>query len=258
MSRYIPLSPDRFSDKRWTRFTDYRHAQHLHLVPIMAPEVSRLAGQLPLVFARDGQGKVSLCALTGLSEGKNHCLNGNHRWQLIYVPAYLRTHPFRLMAPPKGKGEPNQRVLCVDVESHWVNDTGEEAFLDGDQPTPLVQETLQALGKQAKHFALTDRACQALMEAGVLTQWPLTDHQGQPINGLLRLDEGKLAKVTPDTLVKLHKSGALAMAYAQAIGTHQLGALKHLAETHDADYHNVDLDAVFGEDDDDLLFDFDH
>ncbi|CAM4263035.1 SapC family protein [Vreelandella rituensis] len=258
MSRYIPLSTERFGDKRWTRFTDYRHAQPLHLVPIMAPEVSRLAGQLPLVFARDGQGKVSLCALTGLTEHKNHCLNGNHRWQLSYVPAFLRTHPFRLMAPPKGKGEPNQRVLCVDVESPWVGEQGEEAFLEGDQPTALVQETLQALGKQAKHFALTERACQVLMEAEVLTQWPLTDHKGQPINGLLRLDEGKLAKVTPETLAKLHKSGALAMAYAQAISTHQLAALKHLAETFDADYRHVDLDSVFGDGDDDLLFDFDN
>lgn len=257
MSRYIPLSAERFSDKRWSRFTDYRHVSQQHVVPIMAPEVSRLAGELPLVFVEDHQGKLSLCALTGLRAHKNHCLDRHDHWQLNYVPAILRTHPFRLMAPPKGKGDPNQRVLCVDADSPWVSEQGEEAFLDGHQPAPLVQDTLQALGKQAKHFALTDRACHVLKEAGVLTPWQLTDHKGNPIAGLWRTDEHALAQATADTLVRLQKSGGLAIAYAQAISTHQLPALKQLAERYDADYQNIDLDEVFSEGDDDLLFDFD-
>lgn len=257
MNHYIPLSPQRFTDLRWQRFTDYRHARDQHLVPLAAPEVSQAAGHLPLVFAREPRGKVTLCALTGLHEGVNHCLDTHDKWQAGYVPAWLRSHPFRLLAPPNSERNTQQRVLCADVDSPWVSEQGKEAFLDDSQQmTPAVQEIFTFLSKLTKHYVLTERAVQALNDAGVLTPWPLADHQGSTIGGLLRVDDAKLAKVSAETLVKLHKTGALAIAYAQAISTHQLPALKHLAEQHDADYRNVDLDAVFDEDDDDLLFDF--
>lgn len=257
MSRYIPLNPKHFSALRWQRFTDYRHARDQHLIPLAAPEVSRAAAHLPLVFGRDAQGKVTLCALTGLYEGVNHCLDTHDKWQAGYVPARLRSHPFRLLAPPNSEKNTQQRVLCADVDSPWVSEQGEQVFLDDHQQmAPSVQEVFSFLSKMAKHYVLTERAVQALNDAGILTPWPLADHQGNTIGGLLRVDEAKLAEVSPDTLVKLHKTGALAIAYGQAISTHQLATLRHLAETHDADYRRVDLDAVFDEDDDELMFDF--
>lgn len=257
MSRYLPLSPQRFATLRWQRFTDYRHARDQHLVPLAAPEVSRAAAHLPLVFARDARGIISLCALTGLREGTNHCLDASDAWQAGYVPAWLRSHPFRLLAPPKGQGEPSQRVLCVDVDSPWVSEQGDEAFLDGETMPPAVQQVFTFLGQMARHYPRTDQAVKALDAAGVLSDWPLSDHHGRPIRGLLRLDEGKLAGIDAETLGTLHRAGALPLAYAQAISTHQLPALKTLAEQHDADYRHVDLDAVFEEEDDELNFDFD-
>ncbi|MCG5526490.1 SapC family protein [Ectothiorhodospira haloalkaliphila] len=226
MSRYIPLSPQRFNDLRWQRFRDYRHAAGFHLMPVAAPEASAAAAHLPLAFIRDPEGKGSLCALLGLREGENHCLDAKHAWQVGYTPALLRSHPFRLLPPPKGQGEPHQRVLCVDMESPWVGPEGDQAFLEDGQMTMAVKEIFEFLGGLTQHLLRTEQAVAALDEAKLLTAWKLEDEQGQVIKGLRRVDEARLNKLDPSTLAVLHAKGSLALAYAQLISTHQWPALK--------------------------------
>ena len=255
MSRYIPLSPQRFSELRWQRFRDYRHTLGVNLTPVAAPEVSAAAAHLPLVFAPDAQGQRQLCALTGLRKGVNHCLDARHAWLAGYTPALLRGHPFRLLAPPSGQGESSQRVLCVDVESPWVAPDGSEAFLDGEQMTPAVAEIFQFLGQLAQHLARTEQAVAALEAATLLIPWEIEDEQGEPLRGLLRVDETKLTKITTETLAELHRQGALALAYAQMISTHQLPALQARARQLEGQGPRADLSDFFTEQSD-LQFDF--
>lgn len=126
MAKYRPLLPSSVNNLRWNRFRDYRHAQQQHLAPVAAPEVSRVAAELPLVFIRNAQGKTELMALMGLKAKVNHCLNEDFSWKPSYAPAALRTHPFKML-PPQG-GKPTERTLCVDIESDWVTPQGQEAF----------------------------------------------------------------------------------------------------------------------------------
>ena len=98
MPNYRPLSPQSIKNLRWNRFRDYRHAEHQHLVPVAAPEVSKLAADLPLGFIQDEAGKTQLMALLGLKAQVNHCLNPDYTWKAAYVPAILRGHPFKMLA----------------------------------------------------------------------------------------------------------------------------------------------------------------
>ncbi|MFP4495587.1 MAG: SapC family protein [Halochromatium sp.] len=255
MSRYLPLSPQRFSELRWQRFRDYRHTLGVNLTPVAAPEVSAAAAHLPLAFASDAQGQRQLCALTGLRKGVNHCLDARHAWLAGYTPALLRGHPFRLLAPP-GQGESSQRVLCVDVESPWVGPDGSEAFLDGERMTPAVAEIFQFLGQLAQHLARTEQAVAALEAATLLVPWTIEDEHGEPLRGLLRVDEAKLAEVAPEMLAELHRQGALALAYAQMISTHRLPALQARARQLEGQKPRQDLSDFFVEQSD-LQFDFD-
>lgn len=245
---YIPLSPQRFSHLRWQRYSDYRHATHLHLVPVAAPELGPLVANLPLVFAQDPhQEHFALCALTGLSAHTNHCLDANHHWQLDYVPAFLRSHPFRLLPPPQGSK--TQRVLAVDIDSPWVSEHAPEAFLDANQQmTPTVHEVFQFLGKLAQHFQRTGSAVAALQHAGLLTPWPLKDHHGQTIKGLMRMNETALNSIDAETLQTLRRTGALAVAYAQIYATHQLPRLQTLARQHTGAEPELDLARLLGTD----------
>ena len=256
MSRFIPLSLERFAEQRWSRFTDYRHAAELHLITLAAPEISKAAAHLPLAFARTGQDTISLCALTGLRPGINHCLDDRHQWQAGYVPAFVRSYPFRLLTPPPGKGQPNQRVVCVDNDSPWIGEHAELAFFADGQPTAAVQEVIDFLGEIGKHYVMTERAVGGLNQAGLLTPWQLNSAQGEQIKGLLRLDEAKLNTIDRDALFELHRQGSLAVGYAQALSTQQLPRLQALAQAHDQRQPSIDLDQLF-DGDGDSLFKFD-
>lgn len=254
MNRFVPLSKEQFKAVRWQRYKDYQHASESHLVAVSAPEVSRLAAQMPLVFVVSSQGNVTLNALTGLRPNRNHCLDNDYRWQLPYVPALWRAYPFRLLT--RHGSDDNQRVLCVDVEGPCVSEVGEPFLTDSGEMTQPVKDVVDFLVPLTQHLQRTSNAAQALYDAGVLSEWKLTDHEGNLLQGLLRLDEKKLSHITPDALAQLQKVGALAIGYAQGLSTQHLSVLKRFAEQYDSDYTSIDLDAVFGEDGDELNFDF--
>ncbi|SEP89264.1 SapC protein [Ectothiorhodospira magna] len=250
MSRFVPLSVDRFGALRWSRFINYTHVSQLHLMPLAAPEISKSSSHLPLTFARDNQGKVGLYVLTGLRQGVNHCLDSRMLWPSGYVPAFARSYPFRLLSPPVGKGDANQRVVCVDMESALIGEKGDLAFFTDGKPSEAVQEVIDFFGQMVKHYALTERAVTSLDAAGLLSPWHLP---GTEIAGLLRLDEAKLAKVDNETLFQLHQQGALAIAYAQALSTQQLFRLQALARQHDKQHQSVDLDSLFSNSSNEVL-----
>lgn len=252
MSHYEPLSP-KLAGQRWQRYTDFRHAQGMTTVPLAAPEISQAAAHLPLVFVKEG-GRFSLSALVGLQAGANHSLDEHNQWLPGYTPAWLRTPPFRITIPPGGKT--TQRVLSVDTHSPWYTPEGEEALLnDQQQMTPAVKEVFEFLAKLEKHYAKTQQAVDALSEAGVLIPWQLNGTNGEPLPALYRIDEAAFSQLDDAAFAELRKKGALAIAYAQLLSTHQLPALKQRAEA--ISPGNVDLDALFGAEDDELLFDFD-
>lgn len=252
MSRIVPLSP-RLADQRWRRYTDYRHARDLATVPVAAPESSQTAAHLPLVFLKQDDRYV-LSALLGLAAQVNHCLNEQDEWDAGYVPAWLRTPPFRIITPPGGSA--TQRALGVDQQSPWLVADGEEALFDArQQMTPAVEEVFAFLTTLEKHYVKTQQAVDALARSGLLTPWRLDGAGGAPVADLYRLDEPAFGKLPDSEFNTLRRKGAVAIAYTQMISSHQLPALKQRAE-HTTTSESVDLDALFGNGDE-LSFDFD-
>lgn len=226
MSRFIPLSEERFGPLSWNSWSLPLHADTMHVVPLAAPEASRAAAQLPLVFIKNELGAVVLCMLCGLEPNKSVCVNGLGQWEPAYMPAVVRTYPFRLMAPPAGQGTANQRVVCVDIDCSLVGKGLDMPFFVGQQPSAQVQRIIDFLGRMAKHYALTERAAGALERHGLLKPWLIKDEQGQAtLGGLMQVDESKLAGLDAAALSELHRLGALALAYTQLISTQQLPKL---------------------------------
>lgn len=228
---YQPLSAEFFAHKTWQPYTDYRHAAQLHLVPLSAPEVAPAAADLPVVFAPNPQGKFSLCLLTGLAMGQNHCLDQHWQWQTSYVPVFVRNHPFRLLPVP---AQPEQYVLCVDTSSPWLQASGgdgQEPFFDATQQVnPRIQDVVKTLQAQIRHQHFTQLAVDALVQHRLLMPWHLHDVQGLPISGLQRINEEALQQLSSEALNALLRTGSLAIAYAQMLSTHQLHRLQKLAQ----------------------------
>lgn len=206
-----------------------------------------MAAELPLAFKCEGD-ECQLVVLVGLANNENWLLDGENRWKGHYVPSALRTPPFCLGTPPGAK--PNQRVLCVERDNPWLESAGVEPLLDQHQQlTPAVKEVMVFLTDCEQHRVKTRRAVSALAAMGVLTPW----QRNEPMpEGFLQIDEAAFAKLPDNDITKLRKLGALALAYTQMVSTHQLQHLKRLAPDNSA----VDVERLFGDDDDDLSFDF--
>jgi len=95
----------------------------------------------------------------------------------------------------------------------------------------------------------------ALAAHKLLTPWKLDAVGGVAVPNLYRIDEQAFNALPESAFNTLRKKGAVALAYTQMISSHQLPALKQRAEQTTVP-ENIDLDAVFGDGDDDLSFDF--
>lgn len=257
MSKFVPLSPEQFKSKHWQAFRDYRHLRDQHWIAIAAPEVSQAAAHLPLGFIQlTDTSTYQLGALLGMKPGHNHCLTPENKWSIGYIPALFRAHPFRVLPTSAGG---TKRTLCVDVESPWMNDMGEQGFFQNDnQLTPKVQDVLKYLTELEQHFFMTQKAVDLIIELDLLAPYHIKGIEGSRIGGVFQIDEDKLNQLSDQDWLKLRKSGGAAIAYAQLISTGQLPYLRHRAMTlgDEVAEEEIDLDLIFKNNDDILKFDF--
>lgn len=254
---YEALSNQRHAQLRWQGVTDYHFAAEQVLLPLVAAELPRALGQLPLVFTREAGGP-RLMALLGTRPGHNLLVAADGQWQADYVPAYLRAHPFALM--DQGGG---QYTVGIASDSPYVStdpNHGEPLFKEDGQPTEKVLEVVGFLKQLAQNRATTDTAAQALDDAGLLEPWPLAlpDQHGekQNIDGLYRVSDAGIKALDDATLRQLTDSGALILAYAQLLGQHRIGELIRLQNRQQEksdQAQDMDLDQLFGEADNDVF-----
>lgn len=244
MANLKAVSVERYGNRRWRRFTDYRFAGGDTGVPITAQEVPRAVLFVPVAFVRAGEA-FELVAVQGLKEGQNLMVSPEGAWRGGYRPAHYRCHPF-LLARPAG-AESNERVLCFDEDSGLLIDgnapTGpakdgtEPFFGDDGEPTETIGRVFEFLGQHTNGLALAKRLCAALERAGLITTWDIrwidTQGKNRTVEGLFRVDEIALNALSFEELGRLRDSGALAMAYGQLFSTAHMPDLLRLADAGD-------------------------
>ena len=260
MNQWVALSRTTHADSYYLPRQGYAFAANQQVTPIMLAELGRLLSQYVLGFVQQGE-RFQPVALLGLS-GRNRYLHPDGRWLGDYVPASLRGYPFTL-----ANAEDNQQVLCVDqahLQDAPGDGSGEPLFDDEGSLSQRVQKTLEFLQQCESNRQITDKACQALGELGLIEPWPLQIGRGeeqQPlkVQGLFRVNEKALNQLESDAFAELRKHGSLPLAYAQLFSLSQLHQLtereKFHARQQPAQSADRNLDSLFGEDDD-LSFDF--
>lgn len=238
MAKYIPVSATRLAGQFWRRYQGYQFAAESTLVPVLLAELPKLSPNYVLTFGTSPDG-LGLMALTGLLPAQNAYVSPQHQWRVPYVPAVLRGHPFKLGTLPDGKS----RGLFVDESSGLIAAQGEPFFDEAGQPAAALKEVMNFLGALDVQHAVTQRAVQALKDAGVLEAWPiqftLPDTTAgaaagakatKQLAGLWRVSEKALNALAPDALATLRNQGALAVAYAQLFSMAQLENLVALVQ----------------------------
>ncbi len=234
MPRFAAVSRDRHGGKRWLRSNDYTFAAADGAAPIVGPELARAALSMPCAFLEQA-GRHTLVAVLAPAPGRNMFVGPGGRWLGPYVPTWLRFYPFRML-PQQGS---DKLVLCVDEDSKLVVDrsaTGGEEFFDAEGNfSPALKPVLESLTALERSRGPTELAAAALAQAGVIRPWQITlkTEQGeQAVTGLHRVDEAALRALPDGVFLKLRKTAALPIAYAQMLSTGQLGVFEHLARLH--------------------------
>lgn len=231
MTNYTAITPESHGTKKWHAATDYAFAATETVISLVGAELSQAALVMPIGFIGQESG-YQLVAITSLQPGINLYVAPAGNWLGPYIPAALRTYPFRLLQ----QENTNKSILCVDEASGLVVDNSEDGnafFEDQKQPTQKIKDILTHLSEVQANLVITKSAVDALEAAGLITPWELNlkqDEDTVPVTGLFRVDEVALNELNDDAFLTLRKAGAVALAYAQLLSMNQLAALERLSQ----------------------------
>lgn len=267
MSSYVPLSKTQHAQAGLVA-AGYEFALEQAVVPVLAEEMPHVLPTMAVGFVKnENNGDFELVALQSLQAGVNVYVHTNGRWIGGYRPAWYRAHPFRVVHDTKS----GQSVVCIDEESKafqpQATEDGQRLFDDEGELADRARQTVQFLEKIEHGQKTTQVLVSQLSEAGVIVPWNLNarnpkGESGFEVKGLYHIEEAALRALAPEQLSELAKSGALSVAYTQLLSEHRLKGLsrlyelRKLADERAKPSDDVDLEDLFGEDDDDLSFDF--
>ncbi|MDR3661204.1 MAG: SapC family protein [Mycobacterium sp.] len=228
-ARFTPVGRERHADWSWRSITGFSYAAATALVPLVGAELAKVALAMPFGFNQRPDGRFVLVGILSLTPGRNLFVAPDGRWLGDYVPAAIRSHPFRLLREEGTEA----LILCVDEQSGLVGEGGGkgQAFFDGQgNLAPPTKAVLDFLGQIERNRAATEAAVSELAAAGVICPWPIKLKSGEVVDGLHRIDERAVNALQDDAFLRLRKSSALPIAYAQLLSMGKIQVLERLAE----------------------------
>lgn len=231
MAKLVAVSRSTHAQKVWRRPPNYQFAAKEPLAPIVLAEVARVGAWMPIVFIKQG-GRHALAAMMSPIPRQNLFVGPDGQWLGGYVPSSLQSYPFRLVRP----GGAEQMALCIDEDSGLVADAdekGENFFTADGKPAPAVAQLMEFLRQIEGNRMTTDLAMASLAEAGVIEAWPLkalVGDKNSAIKGLHRINEKAVDALADEAFLKLRKTGALRLAYAQLMSMGQIACFAPLAK----------------------------
>jgi len=231
MTELAAITTERHGKKVWKKVPGYAFAGSETVIPLVGAELGKAALAMPIGFIKQDAG-YQLVAITSLQPGTNLYVAPDGEWLGTYIPAVLRTYPFKL-AQQEGSDE---SILCINEASALVVDSEEDgnAFYDDqDKPAQGIKDILSILLKVEVSRTATQGAVNALADAGLITPWALNLKQGEevvPVKGLFHVDEPALNKLDDKGFLTLRKAGGLAFAYAQLLSMERIDLLERLGK----------------------------
>lgn len=231
MTQWVAINKATHAHKGWRRYSDYRFARTTMTAALVATECPKAACTLPIAFRKEAAG-YSPIALLGLEQDRSLLVDEHGKWLASYVPAVLRSHPFRTANDAAGK-----QVLCIDEGSGLLAEAGAEGvepFFDlQGNVSKAVNEVLQF--HQQLHAAAQQTAalCGLLEKHDLLEPWTL-EVQCQAgvrrIEGLYHVNEAKLNQLEDAAFLDLRRTGALVLVYAHLLSLQLVPMLAKLED----------------------------
>lgn len=261
MATWVALSREVHRNSGWEKFNNYAFAQKDAVASLLMAELPHALPYYPIGFVQGVNNSYQLVVIQSLQAGVNLYVDQKGQWLAPYVPSVYRGYPFRLIQ------QEDQLVLCVDQDSECFHKT----IQSGDTPivnneTGELSEDLNAIMNFHKtryqNELVTQELVNQLLAADLLVPWPIElkatdDSEASAVKGVFKVDEMALKELSSDKLTELQASGALGLAYGQLFSQIRLKDFGQRYEYFNKIHQKpleVDLDKLFGEDDDSLKF----
>ncbi|MFT4930063.1 MAG: hypothetical protein ACI8WB_006199 [Phenylobacterium sp.] len=174
----------------------------------------------PIFFHKDSNsGQFMAVALFGLKHEENLFLKDN-QWDAAYIPLTIQRQPFLIGSQNATENgvKVQRRVLHIDMDNPRVNtDVGEPLFLEFGSNTPYLDRAADMM--EALHHGIEDshQFINTLVELELLESFTLdvelNDKSKHQMSGFYTVNEDKLAELSDEVILSLHKNGYLAAIY---------------------------------------------
>ena len=225
MIRSIPVTPETCAGQSWGIPQDFRFANGIALVPLVAAELPAAQAEFPIVIKRTASG-LSLLAVIAAAGQRSPFVDANHAWRARYTPFLLRFYPFvRNATTADTEGglaiyeDPD--LFSPRPDGHWF-------YNDDGIRNPVLDQIEDDLGRFVSASADTAAALQALDDAGVLEPFdPLRYVADLKMTDtdLLQIDEERLKSLPAPTFIALRDADAIPVAYCHLLSLQHLGKL---------------------------------
>lgn len=201
----------------------------LNALPLSFTEFSRASRDYPIVFvSQDGKAFGAAVAL-GFEPGQNLFLPQDGAWDAtVYVPAYVRRHPFCMTRINVGNVPRNERVVCVE-ESALDEARGEALFDESGAPTARWREIEKLLHEYEADLVRTEEMCGILRDYGLLEPFSLeaalAGGRKWQLGGMYRVNEKKLEFLKAEECRTLIKKGIMGKIYTHLWSLENFGRL---------------------------------
>lgn len=203
------------------------------VLPVTFSELILASSSFPVVFIQPAGGQQYMpVVMTGLEKGINlfttiqmGAKKGTQtaQWDMdVYLPAYVRRHPFCMSTVNGEAGADDELLVCVQAD--YVTQTPADGYValfdHQEQPTEHWNNIQQFLQSYQADIALTSEFCNFLANHGLFhdltaninvanAQQPLT------IKGMFGINEEKLAALDDAIIADMQRTG-----YLQRVNAH--------------------------------------
>jgi hypothetical protein len=130
-------------------------------------------------------------------------------------------------------GETDNLTVCLDSAFAGISfdseSLGEKLFDNEGNESDYLKGLIEFMRRYRREMLRCSELAAQLAQAGLLVARSidvrLPDNGVQKLNGLLMVDEEKLAQLGAEETAALHASGALSLAYAHLVSVNNLGRL---------------------------------
>ena len=190
----------------------------VNLALVFPTEFVEVQRDYPIVFRKDAQDKWQAVALLGLDKEENLFLGEDGSWKARHVPLIHQRGPFMIGYNKPLPGKKAEPMIHINLDDPRVGETeGHPVFKEHGGNSPYLERIGMVLQAIDRGVNFTEPMFAAFEEAGLIEpiniEVRLDRETAYTIPDFHTIDEGKLASLDPQSVERLHKAGALRLAY---------------------------------------------